>query len=314
MAWENDLANKIAPGAIPSPIDTPAVESHAGGDPFVVTPHNTPGLKNMMPKMPHPIEPVIPKINDLPKESIAMSISNEDILKKIEAYVAGPISARPDTPNIQDVEHERRVEVKSREGQGDVQSKDDGRLKQNKENKKHKELQNEAVALEERAGSADKEEKHEESDVVKAPFERARTDHRASMDLLSDTVRPPGAEKPITNPFDDPRGLRTPLEKMPAVPQKVNIPGERGTGLTPPSPRPQHPTYAPKEWAMRQQPQDPQLQTYVNRALGPNPNPQMLDIMHQKIKNLQNVATTREEKDELQKYASLLADAILKNM
>lgn len=304
--WEHDLAGRIHPKL--KSLLTPDVSvqttptkntGHIPGLPRIPTADEAPAVPAL------PKAPSIPKAEDEPfaqrdeeLKEVKMAFSNDEVLKKIEAYVSGPIAPRPATPNLQDVEHMRREEVKQREdhGQGDVKSKDDGRLKQNRD-KDHKRLVEEAVALEEDAGESDAGARHEESDKpVKEPYERARVDHRASLDGL------------VMDPLPNAPKLPSPSEAAPKL--RTNV-GPLGKGLTPPTPAGPMPQFGPEEKALRSHPVHG---PYVNKALGPNPNPGALPAIRQKLQNLLNQTASAEERDELQRVASLVATMILKNM
>jgi hypothetical protein len=227
---------------------------------------------------------------EMPK---AAMYDNNDILKGIEAFFHGPPptgTASPVPEALQTPAQQEDVAAqKPDHGQGDVKDpKHDGRLAENKQKEDpHDRVAEETLqATEEAGGTSDGGAKYEESDQVKSPYERGRVDHRAWI------------ETPKTfDQFSAGNGLEADPSKMPNMKKKPMAP------KLPAAPMGQ------EEKAIRAH---PMFGDYANKALGPTANPEGLPALYASIKELKTRATTESDKNELQKFASQLAQAIIK--
>jgi len=224
-------------------------------------------------------------------ESTKMAYTNEEVLRKIEAFVKGPVSAMPEIPKAE----------KPADGRGEVvDPKHDHRLKENKE--KHDELAEQATESEQNAGDSesDSEMAHEEDDV-KTPYVRERADHRAALE----------------SPFQNPGNVRIPNAPQLPKPEPVRTrtPGPLGKGLTPSNIDPSKlgTPMSALEKKLREHP-------HANKLLGPNAVPEgpegieRLQKVIQKIHNMATVEQSRIKRNQLQKEASAVAAFLIRQM
>lgn len=187
-------------------------------------------------------------------------------------------------------------------GQGEVRDpKNDMRLKENQEKidkEEQERLQEEQKKLEESMSPSAQGASHETKDLV--PHERERADHRASLkDKLAAVMTSNVPAGPLGT-SKSPMTSNIPAGPLPRVGPK---PPAKSKNFTVPS------LHTDQEMAIRNH---PKWGPYANKALGPGPaDAATLKGLHGKIKNLQSMASDTEEKNSLQKYASMIAGLIL---
>lgn len=201
-------------------------------------------------------------------------MNQEELVQKIAAFIEGPVLSRPQVGKVTPQQMEETQHPTKRPDHGQGDVKDPKKDRRLRENKQK-----------EHAEIAERVRETEESAGEDEDVERAEQHEEAEK--VQDPYERERVDHRANLWFDPTKG---PNEQPPAAAK----------------PEPM----SPEEQALRNHSVHG---PYINKLLGPKPNPAAIPQVYEKLKNMQMVASG-QEREELQKLVSLVASLVIKSL